>query len=325
MSRYYWKLLYFMKIISINSFTTIPKRVFYRTVHLKSGLSLLLDIPVQLRSLVDVADRYDIFSFDQLGVLHVGVTPIPGAIKLLEYLDKKNKTVILVSNTSSREDAAMQKLISIGFPSKLFHAGVVTSGESAYTAIAAAWKGQKCCLFTWKGWKVGGFLEGLDLQLSPVEDADFLLFQGSQLVVQGSSEDNRSRDGCLAAEMELFETGVIDSDVLKILEIAALRRIPAICANIDETAVTAQGVRFMPGLLVRAYQELGGTCEVFGKPYEAHFAALLSRASSVHVTRFPRTSAKPFTAVHVGDSLVHDITGDCSVACHTLMYFHQYI
>ena len=110
----------------------------YRVSPAMSGssmYSLMMDTPVLLRGLGEVADRYDLFLFDQFGVLHNGVQPVPGAISMMEELKKLKKTSIIVSNTSNLSKIALKKLIDLGFPSSAFEGGVVTSGESAHRWI----------------------------------------------------------------------------------------------------------------------------------------------------------------------------------------------
>jgi beta-phosphoglucomutase-like phosphatase (HAD superfamily) len=67
-----------------------------------SPYSLLMDTPIVIRGFVDIADRYDLFLFDQFGVLHDGASPIKGTIELLDQLEKLKKTVVIVSNTSGK-------------------------------------------------------------------------------------------------------------------------------------------------------------------------------------------------------------------------------
>lgn len=103
-----------------------------RSTSTKSAYSLLMDTPIVLRRLSDIASRYDLFLFDQFGVLHNGVEPIDGAIDMLEQLNKLKKTVVIVSNTSGRSKYAAKKLNDLGFLSECFDGGVVTSGEAAH-------------------------------------------------------------------------------------------------------------------------------------------------------------------------------------------------
>jgi hypothetical protein len=107
-------------------------RSLLRSTSTKSAYSLLMDTPIVLRRLSDIANRYDLFLFDQFGVLHNGVEPIDGAIDMLEQLNKLKKTVVIVSNTSGRSKYAAKKLNDLGFLSECFDGGVVTSGEAAH-------------------------------------------------------------------------------------------------------------------------------------------------------------------------------------------------
>ena len=72
---------------------------------------------------------------DQFGVLHNGIEPLPGALNALQNLHEKNKTVIIVSNTSSREKNAKSKFKKMGFVSNK-NLRFITSGEAAWNYIS---------------------------------------------------------------------------------------------------------------------------------------------------------------------------------------------
>ena len=73
-----------------------------------------------------------LLNIDQFGVLHDGVQPIRGAINAVDLLKKKNKSIIVVSNTSSRTSTASKKFVQMGFPDSI---QFVTSGEVAWRYI----------------------------------------------------------------------------------------------------------------------------------------------------------------------------------------------
>ena len=51
-----------------------------------------------IKGLNEVQDKYDTFFIDLWGVIHNGIQVYPGAIKVLENLNKLNKRFILMSN-----------------------------------------------------------------------------------------------------------------------------------------------------------------------------------------------------------------------------------
>ena len=72
-----------------------------------------------------------------------------------------------------------------------------------------------------------------------------------------------------------------------------------VCANPDFTVMLADGkMAHMPGKIAQRYEELGGSCNRFGKPHQPHFEACIRQLG------IPRDKV-----VHVGDSLHHDIAG----------------
>jgi HAD superfamily hydrolase (TIGR01459 family) len=86
---------------------------------------------------------------------------------------------------------------------------------------------------------------------------------------------------------------------LPLLEAAAARRLPLLCANPDVAGLTAAGLIPGPGLLAQHYEALGGSVRWFGKPHPEVYA--LCR---------PALGAAPAgRTIAIGDSLAHDIAG----------------
>ena len=97
--------------------------------------SLLMDIPIQLKGIEEIADKYDVFLFDQFGAIHNGDKPLPGAVDVIEKLRSLGKKTVVVSNTSSRKDITKTKYHNLGFPEDSMD-GFITSGEIAHLFIA---------------------------------------------------------------------------------------------------------------------------------------------------------------------------------------------
>jgi ribonucleotide monophosphatase NagD (HAD superfamily) len=91
-----------------------------------------MDVPIKLRGITDIINMYDIFLLDQFGVLHDGKNAIPGAIEVLnEIKRKKNKTCIIVSNSSQRSKFTLNRFYNLGFHEDVV-CDAITSGESTY-------------------------------------------------------------------------------------------------------------------------------------------------------------------------------------------------
>lgn len=225
------------------------------------------------------ADRYEGFILDQWGVIHDGQKALPQALAALAELQRRNKRVVLLSNSGRRAAFNRRRLAAMGFNMGGFTA-VVTSGETAWSLLKHratppySELGRRCLLFT-----IGGDLGVIeDLDLEPVEDADHADF--------------------------VFATGLeipphtLD-DYRRVLERAAARGLPMLCSNPDKVAPTAAGLQISPGSVAEIYEELGGTVHYVGKPYRPIYGACLDVLDGL----------EPEEIVAIGDSLEHDIKG----------------
>jgi HAD superfamily hydrolase (TIGR01459 family) len=86
---------------------------------------------------------------------------------------------------------------------------------------------------------------------------------------------------------------------MALLEAASRRHLPMVCANPDlHRASPDGGLQEAPGLVARAYEQLGGTVRYHGKP-----------EPRIYRSCFARLGLERSRVVAVGDSLEHDIAG----------------
>ena len=273
----------------------------------------------------DIIDLYDAFILDQFGVLHNGVHALEGAIELCEYLYKRGKKLIILSNTSAPSTNALQKLTTkLGFEATHF-VDAVTSGEEASRYIRQTYADDsgtddstpitttKVLMITWDVYAENSprlsalpeqFLEqcssstnhNIKLATS-VDEADLLLLHGSEVWYRGPTQPQIS----LSSFIDHGEF----HDVDPILQQCASLKIPAVCANPDiivQTPAGDGGVSYMPGGLAERYvTKFGGQCRTFGKPSVDHFEACLRKLGNHNISKH--------RVAHVGDSLHHDISG----------------
>ena len=255
----------------------------------------------------EIINKYDAFILDQFGVLHNGINALDGAIELVDHLFKLNKKLIILSNTSAPASKALAKLPKFGFGSHCFQ-DAVTSGEESSRYILQEYGSdpgnvKRALMFTWDASKPNNprltappevYLEQCgNIQVATsVQEADFLLFHGSEVWYRGSDKDAVS----LAPFIEEGSFENIDA----VLSECQLMKIPAVCANPDFVVQTpsGDGVAYMPGKIAAQYESLGGSCMTFGKPAVEHFEACI-RKLGLDKSR----------VAHVGDSLHHDISG----------------
>ena len=83
----------------------------------------------------DIIQNYDLFIIDLWGVVHNGITPYPGAIKVIEELHKTNKKYYFLSNAPRPVKDVREFLLRKMKIKKEFLTNILTSGEAAIIAI----------------------------------------------------------------------------------------------------------------------------------------------------------------------------------------------
>lgn len=224
-------------------------------------------------------DTYEGFLVDQWGVLHNGDRPYPGALEVLAELARRNKKVVLLTNSGRRRSFNEARLKELGFNTASL-AGIVTSGEATWHALHErmaepfASLGRRCLLFTRAD--DTGPIDGLDLEA--VEDpaaADFIYLTWLDAVTHSLEDFDR------------------------VIEVAAARQLPMVCANPDRVAPTEGGLTQAPGSLAERYRAMGGEVFYVGKPHRPIYQACLDVLQDL----------APHEICAVGDSFEHDIQG----------------
>lgn len=226
-----------------------------------------------------LAAGFDALLLDQWGVLHDGRQPYPGAVQALERLRSLGKRVLLLSNTARRGSDNLALLRSLGFAGDLFE-GVVSAGDDARDAIAHdpdpfyRALGPRC------------------LVLSRPGDRELAQADGRTLV-----DDPGAADWLLLLSIEPPQQSV--RDWMPLLERAAQRGLPMVCANPDLDRALADGrLLEAPGRAAKAYEALGGRVRWHGKPQRR-----------IYETCLRRLDLPAARLLAVGDSLPHDVAG----------------
>ena len=225
------------------------------------------------------ADRYEGFLLDQWGVIHDGRKALPEAVAALAELKRRNKRLVVLSNSGRRATLNRRRLAEMGLDTAMFDA-VVTSGEAAWNLLRHRTQpgfrdlGRRCVLFT-----IGGDLGVLDdLGIEVVEDAadaDFLFNTGLEI-------PPRTLD-----------------DYHAVLERAAARRLPMVCSNPDRVAPSQGRLITAPGTVAAMYEQMGCNVLYVGKPHAPIYGACLDALEGL----------EPSEIVAVGDSVEHDVRG----------------
>ena len=227
----------------------------------------------EIASLTDIASEYDAVVLDQWGVLHDGSAPYPSAINALQRLRATDVRLAVLSNSGKRAQPNEHRIISMGFPSKLFDT-VSTSGEVLWNDInSGRIAGKTFMAIERTAGDASQWAEGLAISLTDeIEHADAILLMGLP-------------DDTELAEWDYF------------LDRALTRNLTVVCSNPDLCSPRAGGRSVVsPGALAKSFEKQGGTVLFYGKPYRSVFSSL---EGALGIDRL----------LMVGDSLDHDIAG----------------
>ncbi len=233
--------------------------------------------PPIIHGLSEVADRYDAVLCDAWGVIHNGVRVFPGVSEALTEFRRACGPVLVLTNAPRPRSVIPGQLDRLGLPRPAYD-GVVTSGDATRAAIEAM--GPRLA------YKLGpekdeGLYEGLDISFAPIDAADFIICTGLLDDQRETPENYRA-----------------------LLERAARRGLPMICANPDIVVNWGGRMIWCAGALAEIYSSLGAQVIYGGKPhapiYEVAMAELRRAAG--------RPVAKARTLV-IGDGVKTDIAG----------------
>lgn len=233
--------------------------------------------PVFIAGLSDIADRYDALLCDAWGVIHDGVKVFPGVAEALIEFRRARGLVLILTNAPRPSAIIPGQLDRLGLPRAAYD-GVVTSGDATRAAIEA--------MLPKTAFKLGpekddGLYDGLDLTFAPLDAAGFI-------ICTGLFDDQRETP-------ENYRT---------LLEDAASRNLPMICANPDIVVNWGGRMIWCAGALAEIYAGLGAPVVYGGKPhapiYDVAMASLARNAG--------RQISKARTLA-VGDGLKTDIAG----------------
>ncbi len=239
----------------------------------------------------DISDSYTGFIIDTWGVLHDGEKVFEPAIECLQELKKRNKFVLLMSNSELNAADTATELKKMGLPEGLY-SEILTSGELLKQGIEKQSDG----VFTGLGkscFLIGGdrgqsFLKGAGIDVvSDAEQASFVLISGWD---------------ALKSDVASYE------DILRTI---VRKRLKILCVNPDGRAMQSLSYSSGAALISKRLQELGGVVQMIGKPYKPiyHHAIKILHQNDIY----------PGQTVMIGDSMGHDIIGATLVNMDTCL------
>ena len=225
----------------------------------------------------DLIGGVEVILSDIWGVVHNGLEAFPEACQALHSFRTQGGTVILITNAPRSADSVQRQLQKLGVADDTYDA-IVSSGDLTRLYIAEH-PGRKVF---WLGPERDSSVHrGLDLVLSPLEQADYIVCTGLLDDETESAEDYRP-----------------------MMHQALERKLTLICANPDIVVERGDRLIYCAGAIAELYRELGGEVIFYGKPHRP----IYERAMALAAER--RGRATPLERVlAIGDSVRTDLTG----------------
>ncbi len=192
-----------------------------------------------IKGLSQIQSKYDAFFIDLWGVVHNGIQVYPGAISVMENLNKLNKRFVLISNAPRPSKSVEKYLLNLKMD-KILIKNIFTSGEAALQTLKKNTYGEK---FYHIGPKRDyDLIEGLQKNKTSIEKCDFILCTG------------------------LFEDKESSLDYYKNL-LKQKTNLKMICTNPDLIVHRGARIEYCAGSVADIFEKLGGEVIYFGKPY----------------------------------------------------------
>lgn len=227
--------------------------------------------------LSDLAPEYDAVLCDVWGVIRGGSSLIAEALEALRQFRAQGGTVVLLSNSPRRASSLDTYLKQMGARDGTWD-GVVSSGEATHAVLKSQ-------------------APGPAFKLGP--DWDDALYTGTGL------EFSKLEDAKLISCTGLFDYETETPDQYKdLLTEARLRGLTMVCANPDIVVLVDGGLRYCAGALAQAYEAMGGTVVMAGKPHPAIYDLAYQE-----IERLRGQAVDKARILAIGDGPVTDIQG----------------
>ncbi len=222
-----------------------------------------------------IVERYDALFCDAWGVIHNGVTLMPGIAKALENFRNTRGPVIILTNAPRPSSIIPKQLDKLGLPRSCYD-DVVTSGDATRQSMKDH---ASKPIYRFGPELDDPLYDGIDLTFAPLQEA-------GAIVCSGMLDDDDHPDD--------YREGLVS---------AAARGLPMICANPDILVNWGGRMIYCAGAIAQLYAELGGEVIYSGKPHKPIY-------DLAHQRLLKLNGAKPSGRVlAVGDGIATDIAG----------------
>jgi len=228
----------------------------------------------EIQSLLDLINEYDLFLFDQWGVIHDGKNIFPKAEEVFLHLQNLKKQVVIISNSGKKSSDNISRMKKLGAKNTL-NVPLITSGDVCRDLLVK--KKNNFKNFGNRYFVVATeyplLSETQYQQVHSLEKSDFLLL-------------------CTTTNFDGYD--LIDN----IFNQAINLKLPLVCSNPDVLGISGEDVHPSTGDLAIKYKKMGGKTHIIGKPGDEIFEFALNR-----------TGIDKIKTLMIGDSLFNDIYG----------------
>jgi HAD superfamily hydrolase (TIGR01459 family) len=225
-----------------------------------------------ISGLGDLRAPYDALLCDIWGVVHNGVTPFPEAVRALQTWRADGGQVVLITNAPRPSASLTPQFDALGVPHDIYD-HKASSGDVTRVEMER-FRGSR--MFHIGPERDAPLFEGLDFQLTGLEDADFILCSGL------FDDESETPD-----------------DYEDLIRQALDRKLEMICANPDIVVQRGDRLVYCGGAVAKAFEDRGGKATYAGKPHAPIYDHCLNLIEGVKRER----------VLVVGDGPMTDIKG----------------
>jgi HAD superfamily hydrolase (TIGR01459 family) len=225
----------------------------------------------------DLSHRYPVWFVDIWGVVHNGEKPFAETVITLARHRKEGGTVILVSNSPRSAKGVIEQLDEIGIRRDAYD-DAVTSGDVTQDLMRQVPSGK---LYHLGPSRDLSLFEGMPVKRVGLEQAD-------AVICTGLVHDERETPADYGEELAAIYA----------------RNLTFISANPDKIVRKGDSLIYCAGSLAEAYEKLGGTVQMAGKPHAPIYDLALRKAF-----RLRDISIERGDVMAIGDGPETDILG----------------
>lgn len=229
----------------------------------------------------NIFDNYDALFVDIWGVIHEGFDPYPNVVDSLNDLIKHGKKIIFLSNSPRPITKVKAKLTNLKINTE--QSMIFTAGELVREKISqkndGVFKNLGNNVYHLGDENDRDLLDNLNINIvDQLEMADYMI---TNYFTHEKKNINKFKD---------------------IFDKAKKFNLPLICANPDVIIANGDGLVYCSGYFSKQYEEIGGICYYYGKPY----ADIYHRAFEILQSVGLKNKEK---ILMIGDTLDTDIKG----------------